>query len=118
MATENHSRPTPENGDEGGNRPRTHPTITQAPASPKSAKAFKSSTPPTLPGIGADLRNIQQQLTLVMSLVIVSTGALEAQNADNDLEIAMVLKRSVAPALYNQIERIAALAARCERAAP
>jgi hypothetical protein len=61
---------------------------------------------------------MHQQLTLVMSLVIVSTGALENQNADNDIDVAMILKRSVAPALYNQIERIAALAARCERAAP
>jgi hypothetical protein len=53
-----------------------------------------------------------------MSLVVVSAGALENQNADNDIDVAMVLKRSVAPALYNQVERIAALAARCERAAP
>jgi hypothetical protein len=118
MATENRSRPPPENGDEGGNRSRTHPTTTQAAASPKSAKPFASSAPPTLRGIAADLRTIHAQLTLVMSLVVVSVGALENQNADNDIDVAMVLKRSVAPALYNQIERIAALAVRCERAAP
>ena len=117
MARENHSRPTPENGDEGGNRPQTQPTATQAPESPRYAKASRSSAPPTPQGIAADLRNIHRDLTLVMSLVIVSSGALEAQNADNDIDVAMVLKRSVAPALYNQIERIAALAARCERAA-
>jgi hypothetical protein len=118
MATENRSRPPPENGDEGGNRPRTRPTTTQAAASPRFAKPSNTSAPPTLAGISADLRTIHTQLTLVMSLVVVSVGALENQSADNDIDVAMVLRRSVAPALYNQAERIAALAARCERAAP
>jgi hypothetical protein len=117
MATENRSRPPPENGDEGGNRPRTRPTATQAAASPKFVESSNTLATPVLPGISADLRNIHTQLTLVMSLVVVSAGALENQNADNDIDVAMVLKRSVAPALYNQVERIAALAARCERAA-
>ena len=67
MATENRSRPPPENGDEGGNRPRTRPTTTQAAASSKFAKPSTCSAPPTLPGISADLRNIHTQLTLVMA---------------------------------------------------
>src|ERR1700732_3284664 len=105
MATENHSPPAPENGEEGGNRPRTHPnTTSDTLTAPKAAKGSRTSTIPTLPGIAAELRTVHQHITLVMSLVLVSTGALEAQNADNDIEVAMVLKRSVATLLYNQIE--------------
>jgi hypothetical protein len=51
-----------------------------------------------------------------LPFVVVSAAALEAQHADNDIDVANVLKRSVATPLYDQIERIAALAARCERA--
>jgi len=78
MANENDSGPPPENGEEDGNRPRPHlPTTPGRSSTPNAKKGVRTPTVPTLSDIAADLRTVHQQLTLVMSLVVVSAAALE-----------------------------------------
>jgi hypothetical protein len=64
-----------------------------------------------------ELLNIRQRLALVMAIAYVTSAPLKCQNADSDQEAALVLQRSVGDALDAQIERLDALAARCERSA-
>lgn len=66
--------------------------------------------------IGSDdareLQALGRHLDICYALVVVCVEALEAQNADLDAEIALVLKRAVGDRLSEQSEKVAALAAR------
>lgn len=66
--------------------------------------------------IGSDdareLQALGRHLDICYALVVVCVEALQAQNADLDAEIALVLKRAVGDRLSEQSEKVAALAAR------
>lgn len=59
-----------------------------------------------------EFQALRRYLEVCYALVVVCVEALEAQNADLDAEIALVLKRAVGDRLSEQIEKVAALAAR------
>lgn len=67
-------------------------------------------------GFTGELDDLGRHLEVCYALVVVCVEALEAQNADHDAEIALVLKRTVADRLGGQIERAAALAGRFKHA--
>ena len=66
--------------------------------------------------IGSDsereLQALGRHLKVCYALAVVCVEALQAQNADQDAEIALVLKRALGDRLSGEIERAAALAAR------
>jgi len=53
-----------------------------------------------------------------MSAAYVASAALKAQDADSDVDAALVLQRSVGDVLDAQIERLDVLAARCKERRP
>lgn len=59
-----------------------------------------------------ELRAIGRHLEVCYAVAVVCVEALEAQNADQDAEIALVLKRSLGDRLSEQIDKTAVLAAR------
>lgn len=59
-----------------------------------------------------ELRAIGRHLEVCYAVAVVCVEALEAQNADQDAEIALVLKRALGDRLSEQIEKTAVLAAR------
>ena len=69
---------------------------------------------PTLPEIGQELRSVVKHLEVVASHVRVCAGMLEAQDADNDRDVVVVLKQTVGTSLYSQTRRLARLAHRCD----
>ena len=75
-----------------------------------------TSAPNERPTIGAELLDVRQRLALIMATCWVTSAALRAQNADNDLDAALVLQRSVGDELDRQIGRLDAIAARCGKA--
>ncbi len=72
--------------------------------------------------IGSDsereLQALGRHLQVCYALVVVCVEALQAQNADLDAEIALVLKRAVGDRLSEQSEKVAALAARFKQPRP
>jgi len=69
---------------------------------------------PTPEAIGAELRNVAKYLESVASHVTVCRKALESQNADDDIDIAFVLRVTVGVLLDRQIRRLARLASKCD----
>jgi hypothetical protein len=69
---------------------------------------------PTLDAVGAELRSVVRQLESVASHVTVCRKALESQDADDDTDIAAVLRVSVWGLLFSQTRRLARLASRCD----
>src|SRR5258708_4544632 len=69
---------------------------------------------PTLEDVAAELRNTVQHLESAASHVTVCRRALEAQDADDDIDIAAVLRTSVGNLLFSQTRRLARLASRCD----
>jgi hypothetical protein len=69
---------------------------------------------PTLPDIGADLRGVVEQLERVESYVIVARMALDGQNAEQDDEVARLLKHDVSGLLFKQIHSLVNIAAKCD----
>ena len=69
---------------------------------------------PTLPEIGAELRSVVKRLSTVASHVVVAIKALEHQAADDDVDVAVVLRQTVSASLYSQTQRLSRLAARCD----
>jgi hypothetical protein len=67
-------------------------------------------------GFAGELADLGRGLEVCRALVVVCIGALQAQNAEHDAEIALVLKRAVADRLGGQIERTAVLAGRFKHA--
>ncbi|MDB6082138.1 MAG: hypothetical protein JWN43_19 [Gammaproteobacteria bacterium] len=65
----------------------------------------------TLEAVGAELRSVVKHLESVASHVTVCRKALESQNADDDTDIAAVLRVSVWGLLFSQTRR---LASRCD----
>jgi hypothetical protein len=59
-----------------------------------------------------ELGDLGRHLEVCRALVVVCVEALEAQSADQDAEIALVLKRAVGDRLSGEVERVAALAGR------
>jgi hypothetical protein len=66
--------------------------------------------------IAGQLRTIYTYLDTVHSLVMVAGDALQAQAADNDTDVAAVLKHFAASSIFTQMERIKLLIALCEKA--
>ena len=62
-----------------------------------------------------ELDDLGRHLELCFALIVVCVEALRAQNADHDADIALVLQRTVGYRLTEQIEKAAALAARCKQ---
>ncbi|MFL6602733.1 MAG: hypothetical protein ACJ8R9_15585 [Steroidobacteraceae bacterium] len=90
-----------------GNSTRVH--------SPRSGKRPPVSKPDQqIPAIGAELTDIRLRLGVAMSAAYVASAALKAQDADSDVDAALVLQRSVGDVLDAQIERLDVLAARCK----
>jgi hypothetical protein len=75
---------------------------------------MSDSITPTLPEIGQELRCVVKHLNVVASHVVVCTKALEQQAADEDVDVAVVLRQTVGVSLYSQTSRLARLAARCD----
>jgi len=71
-----------------------------------------------IPAIGAELTDIRLRLVAAMSAAYVASAALKAQDADSDVDAALVLQRSVGDVLDAQIERLDVLAARCKERRP
>jgi hypothetical protein len=69
---------------------------------------------PTLEAVGAELRSVVKHLESVASHVTVCRRALESQDADDDIDIAAVLRVSVVSLLFSQTQRLARLAAKCD----
>jgi hypothetical protein len=69
---------------------------------------------PTLELVGAELRQIAGHLESVAAHVCVAAKALEAQDADADVDVATVLRVSVSSLLYSQTRRLARLASKCD----
>jgi hypothetical protein len=63
-------------------------------------------------GLAGELGDLGRHLEVCRALVVVCVEALEAQSADHDAEIALVLKRAVGARLSGEVERVAALAER------
>ena len=59
-----------------------------------------------------ELRALGRHLAVCYAVSVVCVEALGAQNADQDAEIALVLKRALGDRLSEQIEKVAVLAAR------
>jgi hypothetical protein len=59
-----------------------------------------------------ELQALGRHLAVCYALLVVCVEALEAQNADLDAEIALVLKRALGDRLSEQIDKTAVLAAR------
>ncbi len=94
----------------GGNRIRTHPSQGRLKQTEKSTKAadvaadtLRRARHP-LSACAGLLRDIRQELDLVNSHVVIAAVALRTQNAEQDSEIADVLRRSVGDALFRRIE--------------
>jgi hypothetical protein len=79
----------------------------------------KRSTPQhqalTASEIAAQLRGIYNCLDSVYSLVMVASDALQAQAADNDIDVAAVLKKFVAGSISTQMDSIRVLIALCDK---
>jgi hypothetical protein len=71
-----------------------------------------------IPAISAELADIRLRLSVAMSAAYVASAALKAQEADSDVDAALVLQRSVGDALDAQIERLDVLVARCKEHRP
>jgi hypothetical protein len=69
---------------------------------------------PTLEAVGGELRSVVKYLESVASHVTVCRKALESHNADDDTDIAAVLRVSVWGLLFSQTRRLARLASRCD----
>jgi hypothetical protein len=82
---------------------RSRARVPNAPSQPASP------TPSAAASCTEELDDIRCQLEAVNSTVAVAAGALEGQNADIDLDIAMTLRTSVRNVLANQVDRLAAL---------
>jgi hypothetical protein len=63
-----------------------------------------------------ELGDLGRHLEVCRALVVVCVEALEAQSADQDAEIALVLKRAVGDRLSGEVERVAALAGQVQHA--
>ena len=122
MAARNSSRGTRLSGRSGGNRPRTHPTAKprRKPAPPKPPKLRKDARPPyisptqvlreTRDGMPTtELQMIRVGLETASAVIAVCATALEAQAADSDADIAIVLHRCVISTLERQADRIDSL---------
>ena len=72
------------------------------------------SEQPTLPAFGTELRAVVGHLEVLASHVRVCTNALEGKAADDDLDVAVVLRETIGTSLYSQTHRLARLAARCD----
>ncbi|MGH8228304.1 MAG: hypothetical protein ACREU3_10460 [Steroidobacteraceae bacterium] len=64
-------------------------------------------------GFTGELGDLGRHLEVCRALVVVCVEALQAQSADHDAEIALVLRRAVADRLGDEIERVEGLAGRC-----
>ncbi len=79
------------------------------------ARASKSPVPPTTaPDVPAtrwaqELTDLKARLEIISSTVAVAVNALEAQNAEIDLDVARTLRMSVRNALADQVERLSTL---------
>ena len=69
---------------------------------------------PTLEAVGAELRSVVRHLESVAAHATVCRKALESQDADDDTDIAAVLRVSVVGLLFSQTRRLARLAAKCD----
>jgi len=65
-----------------------------------------------LAALGAELGLMGRQLQVCHAAIVVAVGALEAQNADRDREVALVLQRHVGDRLDEHIEKLRELVAR------
>jgi hypothetical protein len=106
MADRDSSRRTRQSGRSGGNRPRTHPKRPQGRRpGPKSARV--SAPPPRKSTkVLADLTNMRFHLEIAMAAAIVTSLALEKQNAEVDPDAALILRRCVADELSRQLDRL------------
>jgi hypothetical protein len=68
----------------------------------------------TLDTVGAELRSVVKYLESLASHVTVCRKALESQNAEEDSDIATVLRVSVGSLLFSQTQRLARLASKCD----
>ena len=66
----------------------------------------------------AQLGDVLLHLRQVQSAVVVSVAALKRQNCELDADIAIVLQRSVADRLHEQIERLEMLMATLAKERP
>lgn len=64
-----------------------------------------------LAALGMQLGLMGRQLQACHAVIAVSVGALEAQNADRDREVALVLQRNVGDRLDELIEKLQQLVA-------
>ena len=104
MAGRNSSRRTRPRVRNGGNRPRTHPKGIQRPG-PKRKPALG----PTIPLSDSTkvvfvLASMRVHLCVASAAATVVSKALKRQNADGDLDAALVLQRCVADELSRQID--------------
>jgi hypothetical protein len=66
---------------------------------------------PPAPIVSSELLQIRERLALAMATAYVANVALKAQEADNDVDVALVLQRLVGDELDRQIERLDAVIA-------
>jgi hypothetical protein len=106
MADPNSSRRTRQRGRSGGNRPRTHPK--RAPSRRPDRKSARAPAPPPRKStkVLADLENMRLHLEVAMAAAIVTSLALEQQNAEGDPDAALILRRCVADELSSQLDRL------------
>jgi hypothetical protein len=73
---------------------------------------------PTPASIGTQLRGIVTRLKVVESYVIVARMALDGQDAEQDNEVATLLRRDVGDLLFKQIRALENVAAQCDGGLP
>lgn len=78
------------------------------------AKRKTRKDAPTLTDIGAELRGFVKQLKRAETYVIVAYKALDGQNAEQDNEVATLLRRDVGDLLFRQVRALENIAAQCD----
>jgi hypothetical protein len=106
MADRNSSRRTRQSGRSGGNRPRTHPKGSQGRRPGRKSARAPAPPPRKSTKVLVALENIRLHLEIAMAAAIVTSLALEKQNAEGDPDAALILKRCVADELSSQLDRL------------
>lgn len=70
-----------------------------------------------LGALGQELGSIGRELEVCRAAIVVAVRALQAQHADHDAEVALVIQRAVGDRLEEQIGKMSALAVQLKRTA-
>jgi len=73
---------------------------------------------PTLQDVGTEVRRIANQLKRVESYITVCRLALDGQNAEQDNEVAKLLRRDVGDLLFKAVRALENVAAQCDGGLP